>query len=209
MGGGSGIVVRFPRLAALCLPFLVMSGPASAACSDSVPFFTYGACSRWKETRLEAPKLGHTLFAPAVRSWRISSNGGGEGARQDIFTAAKFSDPEGRSGQAQFAIRCERDTTTARFRFTGYEMGNKGAQREIVYRIDDGGEQIIELDRASDSDTLAIDQGYRAVPFLRRLMGGKKLRISAIAANGKELRAVLHLEGMEQAIAKLRSACHW
>ena len=74
---------------------------------------------------------------------------------------------------------------------------------------EDGDEEIIELERGSDHEVLGIDQGYRAVPFLRRLIGGRTLSISAIAADGRELRAVLGLEGLDKAIGSLRNACHW
>ena len=205
--GGSGIAARLPWLAALCVFLVLPSGPAFAACSDTVPFFTYGSCSRWKETRLERPQPRRELFVPAARSWRASS--GGDDGRYDIFTTATFSDPAGKSGQAQFAIRCQNDRTTARFRFSGYEMGNKGGQREIIYQVDGHDEQIIELERAKDHDVLSVNQGYRAVPFVRQLIGGKKLRISAIAANGKELRAILRLDGLDKAIGDVRTACHW
>ncbi|MCG6859107.1 MAG: type VI secretion protein [Salaquimonas sp.] len=201
------IVKPLALLAMLYAPLILVAAPAMAACSDTVPFFTYGSCSHWKESRLEKPQQRQWLFAPANGGWRVnSSSSSGE---RDISTTATFSDSGGKGGRAQFAIRCLNDTTTARFKFAGYEMGNKGAQREIVYQVDDRDEAIIELERAGNHEVLSVQQGYRAVPFVRELIGGRKLKISAIAANGKELRAVLRLDGLDEAIGGLRSACHW
>jgi len=199
------------HLALLCVPVLLASPHALAGCSGSVPFFVYGSCSSWKETRLEPDRSVRRtiapMFAPAAGKWRASSDAGS--GQYDVFAMAALSGPDGKRGKAKLAIRCRNDTTTARFSFAGYEMGNRGAAREIVYQVDDGDEEIIELERGSDHEVLGIDQGYRAVPFLRRLIGGRTLSISAIAADGRELRAVLGLEGLDKAIGSLRNACHW
>ena len=207
----AGLVGKTARRAALAMPLLLMAGAAFAACSGPVPFFVYGGCSGGKQAVPALPRLRHDLFAPAARVWQasIDPKSGGRPETRTVATVAGYSDPDGEKGQAELAIRCRDDSTSAYFRFSGYEMGNKGPQREIVYQVDDHDEEIVELERAKNHEILSIEDGYRAVPFLRKLIGGQKLRISAIGANGKELRAVLQLEGLDQAIQGVREACHW
>ncbi len=212
----SGRAVRHLRLfPALFMLALLSTGTASAACSGPVPFFVYGDCSgvaKGKDADNKTDKVA-TLrparqpFTPVARVWRVSLDGRGDGHL--VSTSAAFADQDGVGGEAQFTIRCRDDKTSAWFRFAGYEMGNRGAQREIVYQVDEDNEEIVELERARNHEILTIERGYRAVPFVRRLIGGQSMRISAIAANGKELHAVLPLEGLGRAIQDLREACHW
>ena len=213
----------FPVLLLFALPALLSSVATSTACSGPVPFFVYGGCdgvakgkdldkdaaneAGKNEDKVATLRPARQPFTPVARVWRVSTDRRGDGHL--VSTSAVFADQDGVGGEAQFTIRCRDDRTSAWFRFAGYEMGNRGAQREIVYQVDEDNEEIVELERARNHEILTIQRGYRAVPFVRRLIGGQSIRISAIAANGKELRAVLPLEGLDRAIRDLRTACHW
>lgn len=193
-------------LAALTAYLLIFPAvPALAACQSVAPFFVYGAC-RLGEPVAAAPSpaggSGHPLATAG--NWRkIARRASGALYVETVSAIDRAGD------SARLAIRCLDDNTSVILHFPGQEMGNRGPQREIVYRRDGAAPAILELERGKDRAMLGAWQGYRAVPFIRELLGASSLEVSAISAKGTELHAQFAVAGLDEAIGELRAACHW
>lgn len=201
-------------LAVLLMACAVPRAVAAPACSGTVPFFVLGACARAGADAPPATDMSG-LFA------RLATPRAGDGT-EDATPGGSAPAPHVHAGSvvlragglptgttARLTVRCRDGNTSLYFTFPGREMGNRGPQREFVYAIDDGEEAILELERGIDHAVMGVWQGYRSVPLLKRLASARLLRVSAIAADGTDLRADFDLGGLKSDLARLRAACDW
>lgn len=215
-----GWLRRAPRippaviLAVLLTACAIARAGAAPACSGTVPFFVLGACAQTGADAPPATDRSGLFTRPATRRAAERTEDATFGgstpslivhAGSAVLRAGGL--PTGTT--ARLTVRCRDGNTSLYFTFPGREMGNRGPQREIVYAIDDGEEAILELDRGIDHAVMGVWQGYRSVPLLRRLASARLLRVSAIAADGTDLRADFDLGGWRPGLERLRAACDW
>ncbi|MCP4073316.1 MAG: hypothetical protein GY742_16500 [Hyphomicrobiales bacterium] len=120
----------------------------------------------------------------------------------------KLSD-NGPSRPAKMLIRCLNNTTAVLFEFPGYEMSDVREHSEIVYHTGGESDEILELSIAGNKSVLGVWQGFRAIPFVRKLFDKQSLNILATAKNGIDLEASFDISGIESSITKLRNTCEW
>lgn len=170
----------------------------------------YGACSKTKDRQARPPAqpaaIGSRLVRPAGK-WRIHHvllpRGGGEQAVV-LELAAAGSGPEPR-----LVLRCMNAETNVMLQFPGRTMSDVREKSEILYRLDDGTESILELSLAPDPSVMGVWQGFRAVPFITRLMDAAELSLTAWDSNGARIDVVFETDGLRQAVVPLREGCGW
>lgn len=106
-------------------------------------------------------------------------------------------------------IRCSSNKTSLLFEFPGNNMSDKGRLSEILYTLDAGEKKNLELDLSTDKSILGVWEGYRSVPFLKKMIGHEKFAMNAIAADGKSISMEFNITGLDQAIGDIRRSCHW
>ncbi|WP_343717124.1 type VI secretion system-associated protein TagO [Inquilinus sp.] len=113
-------------------------------------------------------------------------------------------------GQMQSAIlfiRCKGSTTAAFVIWPAY-LGI-GDDISVRYRIDEGEVERGNWSASTEGKAAGLWNGSKAIPFLKRLVGAKKLALAMAGYQSAEQTATFDLSGIDEAIKPLREGCKW
>ena len=127
-----------------------------------------------------------------------------------ISMASNFEieDQFGRPTRPWAIAQCSEGQTMFWLDFGGLFMADIQGWGTVTTRIDKEKARKIQMNRSTDYRALGLSAG-KAIPFLKSLVGKKRLLIAAIPFNGAEVRAVFELDGFDQALERVKAACHW
>ena len=211
-------IIRALQIITYSILTLLIYATGSIACENSqINFYGKSKCSSdfsgffnlYGQKHLTDTGLKH----PENSNWTIKTTPAADNNRPTVFLAThsvnqKLSD-SGPTGPAKMLIRCLNNKTTVLFEFPGYEMSDFREFSEIVYHTGGKTDDILELALADDKSVLGVWQGFRAIPFVRKLFEKQKLQILATAKNGASLEANFNISGIEKSISRLRKTCEW
>ncbi|RCS25253.1 hypothetical protein DUT91_00010 [Phyllobacterium salinisoli] len=116
----------------------------------------------------------------------------------------------GRSPQnARLLIRCMESKSTIYFNFGDHFLADIQGYGDITFRVDERKAEKRGFDESTDHSALGLWSGGTAIPFVKKLIGGKKLVVRATPYNESPITATFDLRGMDEAIKPLRAACKW
>ena len=116
---------------------------------------------------------------------------------------------DGHKGKAVMTVRCIENNTSVIFEFPGYEMSDHKKYSEIIYNTGSDTNSILELSLAEKTSIMGVWRGFRAVPFVRKLIGKQNLDIIATAKNGRDLSASFDISNLSSKISNVRKFCQW
>ncbi|NKM24956.1 type VI secretion system-associated protein TagO [Rhizobium laguerreae] len=106
-------------------------------------------------------------------------------------------------------IRCEEKVTSVYFTMGGDFMADIQGYGLIRYRLDADKQQKKSFTVSTDNQALGLWSGGSAVPFLKQLLGHKKLTAQITAYNESPTTVEYDLTGIDAAIVSLRKQCGW
>ncbi len=211
-------IIRALQMATYSALILFIHAISSAACENSqINFYGQRKCSSdftgFFNLYSQKHLTGKDSKYPENSNWitKITSTDKTDGLSVLLATHSvnhKLSD-SGPTIPAKMLIRCLNNETTVLFKFPGYEMSDFREFSEVIYYTGGETEDILELSLASDKSILGVWQGFRAIPFVRKLFAKQKLQILATAKNGTDLEADFNISGLEKSVSKLRKTCEW
>jgi len=103
-------------------------------------------------------------------------------------------------------VRCQDRNTAVIFNFGRFIEQSRA---EAALRIDDGAVLGASLKMSASSKAFGYWQGEEAIPFAKRLLGGKRLLVQVAPFGANPVLAEFPIEGFNEAVSPLRKACGW
>lgn len=147
--------------------------------------------------------------AVAAGKWQVEQRASGIGDAVDVYMAvAAVEKIPGDDGEVRpaLALRCENNNTAVIFSFARFIEQSRA---EATLRIDDGGLLKASLKMSGSGKAFGFWRGSEAVPFLKRLLGAKRLLVQVTPFGARPVVAEFPIAGLDEAIAPLRKACGW
>jgi|GEM_PF-6856108 len=211
-------IIRVLQLTIISALFLFIHEASAFACEKTrINFYGKNRCSSefsgFFNIYGQKHHTNNAINKSENSNWTIKTTATDGTRRGSVFLAThsinqKLSD-SGPTRPAKMLIRCLDNKTAVLFEFPGYEMSDYREFSEVVYHTGGKTDEILELSLASDKSVLGVWQGFRAIPFVRKLFEKQKLQILATAKNGTDLEANFNITGIEETISGLRNTCEW
>ena len=207
------------RLLWLNMIFLAMlpAGVSVACEKNKLSFFKTNLCDT-KYTNLSG-LYGHRIINATAKKAALRNVQKPPNARRQFpisieaystsESSNKMLSKDGREGKAVMTIRCIKNNTSVLFEFPGYEMSDHKKYSEILYNTGNDTNYILELSLAENTSIMGVWRGFRAVPFVRKLIGKQNLDIIATAKNGADLSANFDISNLSSEISNVRKSCQW
>ena len=122
----------------------------------------YGPC--------HAPRLSQS---PAGK-WKVEQRASGISGGTDVFMVVKAVERiPGENGEVRpvLVVRCQDNNTAVIFNFARFIEQSRA---EAALRIDDGAVMAASLKMSASGKAFGFWQGEEAIPFVKRLLGGKR-----------------------------------
>jgi type VI secretion system protein VasI len=146
--------------------------------------------------------------APAGK-WKVEQRDSGISGAVDVYMVVQAVEKiQGEDGQVRpvLVVRCENNSTAVIFNFARFIEQSRA---EIALRIDDGEVVAASLKMSASGKAFGFWRGDRAIPFVKRLLGGKRLLVEVTPFGARPVLAEFPVEGLDKAVAPLRKACGW
>ena len=146
--------------------------------------------------------------APAGQ-WKVERRASGIGDTIDVFMVVQAIESiPGKEGQVRpvLVVRCQDNDTAVIFNFARFIEQSRA---EAALRIDDGAVLTASLKMSASGKAFGFWQGDEAVPFVKRLLGGKRLLVQVTPFGARPVLAEFPVEGFDEAVAPLRESCGW
>ena len=211
-------IIRALQITTYSIFFLFICAVSSVACENSqINFYGKSKCLPDSSGFFNLYSQKHLSDKDTKKSenshWTIKTTLTDDTDRPTVLLATNsVNDKLSNSGPtlpAKLSIRCLNNTTAVLFEFPGYEMSDIREFSEVVFHTGGETDDILELSLADDKSVLGVWQGFRAIPFVRKLFTKQELQILATAKNGTGLEANFNISGIEKMISKLRKTCEW
>ncbi|WP_321385254.1 type VI secretion system-associated protein TagO [Rhizobium sp.] len=105
-------------------------------------------------------------------------------------------------------IRCEEKVTTVYFTLGDF-MSDIQGYGTIRYRVDKEKAQKKNFLVSTDNEALGLWSSKSSIPFLKQILGHKKLTTEITAYNASPTISEFDLAGLEGAVGPLRKNCGW
>jgi type VI secretion system protein VasI len=151
---------------------------------------------------------GQAEAAPAGK-WKVEQRASGIGGGADVYMVVRAVEKiAGEEGEVRpvLVVRCENNSTAVIFNFGRFIEQSRA---EAALRIDDGVVMAASLKMSASGKAFGFWQGDEAIPFIKRLLGGKRLLVQVTPFGAGPVLAEFPVEGLDSAVAPLRSACGW
>lgn len=143
------------------------------------------------------------------RVHRVAASKPGEASAIVLELASERANGSFAKSPAKLIIRCRGQATNLMIAFDRRTMSDRKEKSEIIYRLDGGAEELVELSLSQDASVMGMWHGFRAVPFVKKLAGSTELDMSAWDGAGERIDLAFDLTGLEHALAPVRRACRW
>lgn len=114
-----------------------------------------------------------------------------------------------RTARPSLVLRCLENTTAAFVHFDGLHMADIQGYGRVTFRVDKQKAFTRNMDVSTNNKALGLWGGGSAIPFAKQLFGGSTLLVQATPFSDSPVTFSLNIEGLEEAIKPLRSACNW
>ncbi|MFL9503704.1 type VI secretion system-associated protein TagO [Rhodopseudomonas palustris] len=115
----------------------------------------------------------------------------------------------GSPGPAMLYLRCMENTTVAYLWLNDLFLSDIEGFGMVDYRIDEQQATTLRMSTSTDNKALGLWDGGKSIPFIKALLGGKKIVLRATPFNDSPVEFGFDLTGLETAIAPLKEACAW
>lgn len=106
-------------------------------------------------------------------------------------------------------MRCKENTTSLYFIMAGEFLSDIQGFGQVEYRIDDRPAGQKDFKNSTDNQALGLWRGNAAIPFIKSILNGSKLRIRVTPFNGSPTEVTFSIDGAASAVVPLREACSW
>lgn len=115
-----------------------------------------------------------------------------------------------RGAKITLVLRCHENRTAAYFD-TGCHMASSdyNSYGRIEYRIDDEKARTANGDASTDNRSLGLWTGDQSIPFIKSLLGKKKLTARMTPYGENPFTVSFDISGVDDVVAPLRRACGW
>ena len=141
--------------------------------------------------------------------WKIEQRASGISGGTDVFMVVKAVERiPGENGEVRpvLVVRCQDNNTAVIFNFARFIEQSRA---EAALRIDDGAVMAASLKMSASGKAFGYWQGEEAIPFVKRLLGGKRLLVEVAPFGARPVLAEFPVAGLDMAVAPLRQACGW
>lgn len=141
--------------------------------------------------------------------WKVEQRASGISGGTDVFMVVKAVERiPGENGEVRpvLVVRCQDNNTAVIFNFARFIEQSRA---EAALRIDDGAIMAASLKMSASGKAFGYWQGEEAIPFVKRLLGGKRLLVEVAPFGARPVLAEFPVEGLDKAVAPLREACGW
>lgn len=147
--------------------------------------------------------------AAPTGAWKVEQLESGISSVPDVYVLVKAVERiQGEDGEVRpiLVLRCEDNNTAVIFNFARFIEHSRA---EAAMRIDDGEVTGASLKMSASGKAFGYWRGDGAVPFIKRLLGSKRLLVEVTPFGARPVLAEFPVEGVEEAVAPLRKACGW
>lgn len=148
--------------------------------------------------------------APPAGQWKVEEHtSSGISGGTDVFMVVQaIENIPGENGEVRpvLVVRCQDLNTAVIFNFGRFIEQSRA---EAALRIDDGAVMGVSLKMSASGKAFGYWQGEEAIPFVKRLLGGKRLLVQVTPFGANPVLAEFPVEGINEAVAPLRKACGW
>jgi len=148
--------------------------------------------------------------APATAgNWKVEQRDTGISGAADVYMVVQAIEKiPGEDGQVRpvLVVRCENNNTAVIFNFARFIEQSRA---EAALRIDDGEVVAASLKMSASGKAFGFWRGDESVPFVKRLLGGKRLLVQVTPFGARPVLAEFPVEGLDEAVTPLRKACGW
>lgn len=113
-----------------------------------------------------------------------------------------------RENKPVLVIECEANKTKM-FVAWNHHVTDAGDTTDVKYRIGEHKAVATEWERATNYKALGLWNGKKAIPMIKKMVNEKQFIIQVTPEAGDIEKAVFNIEGLENHIDKVKSACHW
>lgn len=149
---------------------------------------------------------GETTSAGA---WKVEQLDSGISGAANVYLVVKAVEKiQGDDGEVRptLVVRCEDNITAVIFHFARFIDHSRA---ESAMRIDDGVVMGASLKMSGSGKAFGYWRGDQAIPFIKSLLGGKRLLVEVAPFNARAVLAEFPIEGVDEAVKPLRKACGW
>ncbi|WP_223639262.1 type VI secretion system-associated protein TagO [Rhodobacter sp. TJ_12] len=113
------------------------------------------------------------------------------------------------SAPATLFIRCHEDTTSIFIATNCHLASGFSGYGSVDLRIDDLPATKVRMDASTNNSALGLWSGARAIPMIKKMLGHKTMLVRFTPFNESATTASFDIRGIDDAIPKVREACHW
>jgi type VI secretion system protein VasI len=119
--------------------------------------------------------------------------------------AAKYRGRE----KATLILRCHEHATSLYFIIGEHFLAEIQGYGEITYRVDEKKAVKKSFNVSTDNHALGLWSGGTAIPFVKQMLGGKKLVIRVTPYNESAVTATFDINGIDDVVKPVREGCKW
>lgn len=142
-------------------------------------------------------------------AWKVEQISSGIGDVTDVYMVVRaVEDIPGKTGKVRpvMVVRCEDKNTAVIFNFARFIEQSRA---EAAMRIDDGAVSAASLKMSASGKAFGFWRGDEAIPFIKRLLGAKRLLVQVTPFGAGPVLAEFPIAGLDEALPPLRQACGW
>lgn len=114
------------------------------------------------------------------------------------------------NGKAFLTIRCHEDTTAFYISTDCHMVSSQyNDYGDVSYRIDSSPAAKLSLEESTDNKSLGAWSGGKAIPFIKKLIPGKKLIVQFTPYNESPKMVEFNIAGLDGVVDPLRKQCGW
>lgn len=114
------------------------------------------------------------------------------------------------NAKAYLNLRCHENTTAFYLSADCHMVSSRyNDYGDISYRVDASPAAKISLDESTDNKSLGAWDGGKAIPFIKKLIPGKKLIVQFTPYNESPKMAEFNIAGLDSVVEPLRKQCGW
>lgn len=111
--------------------------------------------------------------------------------------------------KATMVIRCHENATSLYFIIGDHFLSDIQGYGQITYRVDEKKASTKEFDVSTDNKALGLWSGGSSIPFVKQMMGAKRLVIRVTPYSESAITATFDITGAEEAVKPVRENCKW
>jgi type VI secretion system protein VasI len=169
-----------------------------------------------QKLRLACYDEAHRAETPGSQGdgkWRVTRQVSKIDDSPEVFVAVEAIDPlsglEGRASTGILMISCREGNTDVFLNFGEQTMTQRGASAMVTARVDKNRARKISMRPSRDRKALGLWSGRRAIPFVKDMLGAKRLFVRALPPDEAAIDMEFEIAGLDEAIKPLREACEW